>query len=184
MSVVGGLLGGAAGAIGNIFGGISKNKMIKEQMRLVNEQKKQNQNWYDRRYNEDSTQRADAQRLLAITEENIKRRNRAAAGTAAVMGDGAERVAATQEANSKALADVTSQIAANGERRKDAIEQQYRQNDAAYNAQLRQLKGQKQSALDIAAGALGGAAGGIVPGSDIEDTLNGKLDEYGNRYGY
>lgn len=67
MGLLGGILGGVGGAVGGIFGGISKNRQIKEQMKMLNEQKKlvgeqqkENQDWFDRRYNEDATQRAEA----------------------------------------------------------------------------------------------------------------------------
>ena len=97
MGLLGGIIGGAAGAAGNIFGGISKNRMLKKQMAMIKEQQKANQDWYDRRYNEDATQRADAQAMLTQTAEAIKERNRQAAGSAAVMGGTEESVAATKE---------------------------------------------------------------------------------------
>lgn len=154
----GSLVSAGLGAVGGIFGASSKNKLIKKQMQMVNQQKRENQDWYDRRYNEDATQRADAQRLLTMTEESIKKRNKAAAGTAAVMGGTDESVAATKEANSQALADATSQIAAAAEQRKDQIEQQYQQRKDNLNQQLMELQGQKQSVLNA---AIGGAASGL-----------------------
>ena len=48
--MLGGIIGGAAGALGGIFGGISKNKMLKRMRNMINEQKRENQDWYDRRY--------------------------------------------------------------------------------------------------------------------------------------
>lgn len=165
--MLGGIIGAAAGAAGNIFGGISKNKMLKKQMKMVNEMKKENQNWFDRRYNEDETQRADAQRLLTMTEEGIRNRNRSAAGTQAVMGGTDESVAAGKAANNRALSDTASAINAQADQRKDSIEQQYRQQNDAYNEQLRQLQGKKQSILDIAGGALGGAASGFASGMGL-----------------
>ena len=53
------------------------------------------------------------------------------------MGGTDESVAATKEANSKALADATSQIAAQADARKDNIEATYMQNDNAFVEQLR-----------------------------------------------
>ena len=167
MGLLGGIIGGAAGAAGNIFGGISKNRMLKKQMAMIKEQQKANQDWYDRRYNEDATQRADAQAMLTQTAEAIKERNRQAAGSAAVMGGTEESVAATKAANAKAMADATSSIVRAGEQRKDNIEQQYLARNDAYNEQLRQLQGQKQGILDIAGGALGGAAGGFASGMEL-----------------
>lgn len=135
-----GLIGSALGAAGSIFGGISASKAMKKAKKNVQEQMQKNQDWYDRRYNEDATQRADAQRILTMTEESIKNRNKQAAGTQAVMGETDESTAAAKAANNQALADATAQIAVNGEQRKDQIEQQYLQRDAELNEQLQQLE--------------------------------------------
>ena len=89
-----GLIGSAIGAAGSIFGGISASKAMKKIKSNVEAQRQKNQNWYDRRYNEDYTQRADAQRILTQTEESIKNRNKQAAGIQAVMGGTDESVAA------------------------------------------------------------------------------------------
>ena len=124
----------------------------------LNEQRKRNQDWYDRRYNEDATQRADAQAILTKTEEAIKSRNRAAAGTAAVMGGTEESVAATKAANAQAQAEATS----NAERRKDAIEQQYQQRDAQIEEALNNLEINKAQAVSQAVQGVASAAGNIV----------------------
>lgn len=165
--MLGGIIGGALGALSGIFGGISKNRMLKNQMSMVNEMKRENQDWYDRRYNEDATQRADAQAILTRTAEMIKQRNRAAAGSAAVMGGSEESVAATKAANAQAMADTASRIASEGARRKDLIESQYRGRQHQLDEQLRQLEAGKLNALDIAGGALGGAADGYRSGMEL-----------------
>ena len=161
---LGSILGGVAGALGGLFGGIGKNKALNGMANSIGAMQSDNQNWYDRRYNEDATQRADAQRILTMTEDAIKRRNRAAAGTAAVMGSTQEAVAAEKEANNKMLADTMSNIAAAGERRKDAIEQQYLARKNALAEQLAGVRAQKKSALDIASDTIGGGASGILSG--------------------
>ena len=156
-----GILGGALGALGGIFGGLGKNEAIERQQQALDKRKQENQNWYDRRYNEDATQRADAQRILSMTEDAIKRRNRAAAGRAAVMGGTEESVAATKEANAKAQADAAAQIAAAGEARKDKIEQQYLNRKNVLNDKRDGLEGQKSSGWDMAGSAMGGVSSGI-----------------------
>ncbi len=83
---VGGAIGAGLGAIGSIFGGISASKAMKRVKNNLNEQRRRNQDWYDRRYNEDATQRADAQAILTRTEDSIRNRNRQAAGAQAVAG--------------------------------------------------------------------------------------------------
>ena len=153
-----GLIGsavGAAGAAGAIFGGISASKAMNKMKKNIEAQRKSNQDWYDRRYNEDATQRADAQRILTQTEQSIKQRNQQAAGAQAVMGGTDESTAAAKAANNQALADATSQIAVNADARKDQIEQQYRANDDAYVNQLNQIEQGKANAI---AGAVQGVA--------------------------
>jgi hypothetical protein len=113
-------------------------------------QQKENQNWYDQRYNEDATQRADAQRILTMTNENIRQRNQQAAGAQAVMGGTEESVAATKAANNQALAEATSQIAVNGERRKDQIESQYMQTKSDLNDKLNNLEQARAGAISQA----------------------------------
>ena len=166
--MLGGIIGGAAGALGGIFGGISKNKMLKKQMAMIKEQKRENQDWYDRRYNEDATQRADAQAILTQTADMIRRRNQQSAGTQAVMGGTEESAAAAKEANSKALSDATSQIAVAGAQRKDQIEGQYRERQQQLDETLRQLQGQKQDGFQMVSNAIGGAANGFASGMGLE----------------
>lgn len=145
-----GLIGAAVGAAGSIFRGISASRAMKKMKRNVEAQRKKNQDWYDRRYNEDATQRADAQRILTMTEESIKNRNKQAAGAQAVMGGTDESVAAAKAANNEALASATSQIAASADARKDAIEQQYMQKDDQYVQQLNQIEQGKAQAVSQA----------------------------------
>jgi hypothetical protein len=123
--MIGAAIGAGLKIGGSIFGGIKMSKAIKKMKAQINNQLKDNQNWYDRRYNEDATQRADAQALLTRTEESIRNRNAAAAGAQAVMGGTEESVAAAKEANNKALSDAVTNIAVNADARKDQIEQQY-----------------------------------------------------------
>ncbi len=140
MGILGGAIGAGLGAVGSIFGGISASKTMKRVKSNLREQQKTNQDWYNRRYNEDATQRADAQAILARTEESIRNRNRQAAGVQAVMGGTEESVAAAKAANNDALAQATTNIAVNGEARKDAIESQYQQTDANIQQQLNDLE--------------------------------------------
>lgn len=150
MGILGGAIGAGLGSVGSIFGGISASKAMKRVKKNLEEQRKKNQDWYDRRYYEDATQRADAQAILTKTEESIRNRNKQAAGAQAVMGGTDESVAAAKAANNEALATATTNIAVNGEARKDAIESQYLQTDANIQQQLNDLE-QKKAANTAAA---------------------------------
>lgn len=159
--MVGDIIGGALGVGAGIFGGISASKAMKKIKRNIERQQRENQDWYDRRYNEDATQRADAQRILTMTNENIRKRNQQAVATQAVMGGTDESVAAAKAANNQAIAEATSQIAVNGERRKDQIESQYMQSKSALNDKLNNLEQAK-------AGAISQAVQGVAQaGSDL-----------------
>ena len=162
MGLIGSIAGGALGAAGSIFGGISESKAMRRVKKNLQAQKEANQNWYDRRYNEDATQRADAQRILTLTEESIRNRNRQAAGAQAVMGGTDESTAAAKAANAQALADATSQIAAGAENRKDQIEQTYQQRDSQINEALNNLEINKAQAISQAVQGVAKAGAGIA----------------------
>lgn len=162
MGLIGSIAGGALGAAGSIFGGISASKAMRRVKKNLQAQKQANQNWYDRRYNEDATQRADAQRILTQTEESIRNRNRQAAGAQAVMGGTDESTAAAKAANAQALADATSQIAVNAENRKDKIEQTYQQRDSQINEALNNLEINKAQAISQAVQGVAKAGAGIA----------------------
>lgn len=147
MGILGSAIGGALGVGAGIFGGISASKAMKKVKRNLEGQVSDNQNWYDRRYSEDATQRADAQRILSMTNENIRQRNQQAAGVQAVMGGTEESVAAAKAANNQALAEATSQIAVAGDRRKDQIESQFRQRKADLNDRLNNMEVNKAGAV-------------------------------------
>lgn len=162
MGLFGSIAGGALGAVGSIFGGISASKAMKKVKRNLEARQRENRDWYDRRYNEDATQRADAQRILTKTEEAIRNRNQQAAGAQAVMGGTEESVAAAKAANNQALADATSQIAVNAEARKDRIEQAYRQREAQINDALDGMEANKAQAIGGAVQGVAQAGAGIM----------------------
>lgn len=149
---VGGAIGAGLGAIGSIFGGISASKAMKRVKNNLNEQRRRNQDWYDRRYNEDATQRADAQAILSRTEDSIRNRNRQAAGAQAVAGGTEESVAAEKAAN----------IAVNGEARKDAVESQYMTTDANLQQQLNNMEVNKAQAIGAATQGVVQAGAGLA----------------------
>lgn len=158
----GSLIGGAMKIGGSIFGGLKASQAMKQVEKNLEQQRRENQDWYDRRYNEDATQRADAQRMLTMTMDAIRDRNRAAAGTQAVMGGTEESVAATKAANANALADTASQIAVAGANRKDNIESQYITRKGAINDKLNNLQQQKANNIINAVNGVSSAASDIA----------------------
>lgn len=157
--MIGALIGAGLGLASSIAGGIANRKARRKQEQMLAQQQRENQAWYDRRYNEDPTKRADTVRLLTQMQEQIKNRNRAAKGRQAVMGGTEDSTTAVKEANNKTLADTTSQIVAANEARKDAIEQQYQRNKRSIQGQQMQMEAEKSAdTANVVAGVAGTAA--------------------------
>lgn len=167
--MLGSLIGAGLGVASSIFGGISARKARRKQERMLAQQEQENQAWYDRKYNEDPTKRADTVRLLTQMQEQIKNRNKAAKGRQAVMGGTEDSTTAVKEANNKTLADTTSQIVAANEARKDAIEGQYQARKDAIQNKRMGLEAEK------AAGTANVAAGVVGTAANIAATIDGGL---------
>lgn len=160
--MIGTLIGAGLGLVSSIAGGIANRKARRKQEQLLAQQQRENQAWYDRKYNEDPTKRADTVRLLTQMQEQIKNRNRAAKGRQAVMGGTEDSTTAVKEANNKTLADTTSQIVAANESRKDAIEQQYQQNKRSIQGQQMQMEAEKSADTANAVAGVAGTAANIA----------------------
>lgn len=139
----------------------------KEKDDIINNGESRLQNWYDRNYNQDITQRADAQQLLNYTAEQIKERNKAAAGTQAVMGGTDESLAAEKAGNATAMAETASRIAAAGASRRDNIDSQYLQGMQNIDAQRLSQK-DKMSDLESKRAGQISSAGSALNGLNID----------------
>lgn len=160
--MIGSLIGGALKIGGTIAGGISASKAMKRVKKNLEAQRAANQNWFDRRSNEDATARADARRVLSMTQERLRQRDRQLAGHQAVMGGSDAALAVEQAAGTEALAEAASQIAVNGERRKDQIEQEYMNRDAQLQGQLNDMERGSAQEMKSAVGGISQAAAGLA----------------------
>ena len=167
--MIGALVGAGLSLASSIASGIANRKAQEKQEKMLAQQKKENQAWYDRKYNEDPTKRADTVRLLTQMQEQIKNRNQAAKGRQAVMGGTEDSTTATKEANNKTLADMTSQIVASNESRKDSIEQQYQQNKNSIENKQIQMEADKAGNSANTAAAVAGTAANIASALDNGD---------------
>lgn len=175
--MVGAAIGAGLSAVGAIAGGISRSKAIKREQELLAKKEAEERDWYNRRYNEDATARADAQRAITMTEEAIKKRNRAAQGAAAVMGGSQDAVIAAQQANAAAMADTASAIAAAGEQRKDAIEAQHRAKQDTFDAARMELERNKANAVAAATQGVMSAGANIASGLTFDPIKGDKKKE-------
>lgn len=170
----------AASSLGNaIFGGLSAHRQKKRQMRAINDAKRRNNNWYDRRYNEGLTDRADVQAMVSRVNNNIKERNRAASGRKAVIGGTDASMASTQAANAREMGNALSAAAVAHDNRKDNIEQSYRQRDDALTDHAANVTAQAEaSKRNAVSQAASGAvqAGAAMIASSAADNPRSKGD--------
>ncbi len=151
---------------GAIAGAIGSARAAKKSNQMIADQKSKNQAWYDRRYNEDYTQRADAQAVLENTRKLLAERGAQATATNTVMGGTDEALAMNKQASNEAMAQTMAGINAQADQYKQNIEGQYQANDGALAQQ--QIAIQQQKAKDIAqAGSGMAAAGGTILSSLI-----------------
>jgi len=179
---LGTIISAALGTMGGLAGTAAKDSAINDKLKALKKLGDKNDNWYNRRYYEDSTQRADAQRLLSLTEEALKRRNKAAAGKAAVMGATEESVAAEKEANNDAYANVVGQIAAAGEQRKERIEQQYQSRKNKLDDEYLATEGERPGVFDYVSAGLAGLQNGLGKGGGMNGSgISGMVSGIGKK---
>ena len=164
--MIGALIGAGLSVASSIAGGIANRKARRKQEQMIAQQQKENQAWYDRKYNEDPTKRADTVRLLTQMQEQIKNRNKAAKGRQAVMGGTDDSTTAVKEANNKTLADTTSQIVAANDARKDNIEQQYMNRKNQLQTQQMSIDAEKAADTANAVAGVAGTADNIAAAID------------------
>lgn len=160
--MIGSLVGGALSLGSSIFGAIKGSRAKKKENQMVADEKAKNQAWYDRNYNQPVTQRSDAQALLGRTREFLNERHNRSAATSTVMGGTDEALAMEKAAANQTLSDVVSNIAATESARKDAIEQNYMNQDAALTDMQINSQREKAKGISDAASGAGQVAAGIV----------------------
>lgn len=173
----GAIAGAALGLGGSIFGGIQAARAAKKQKKILNRQEAENAAWYNRRYNEDGTQRADAQRMFTKARAAMREGMQSARGRQIVAGGTDTAVEAARRNNSDALAETASRIAANADARKDAVEQQYRQTQQGIDTSRANLEAGRAANISQATTGVAEAAGKL--GAAIDDTSDAGLLKMG-----
>lgn len=172
--MIGSIVGAAAGVAGGIIGGISASKARKKANKVLDQQEKDNEQWYKRKSGEDYTQSAEAQSALNRAREMADEQYKRAAGAAAVGGGTEESVALAKQGANDMVSDTMEGIATNATARKDAAEQQYLQKKENIANQRVSIYTQ-QAASAAQAGSQAMSAGMGVVGADMQSYLsNGK----------
>jgi hypothetical protein len=129
----------------NLFGGA---RAARQRRRELANRERENNAWFDQRYNELSTEGAEAQAALTAMRAAQQQRMASARGASSVMGASAGSVAAEKNAANMAMGQTIGQLAAQGQARKDAIEKSYlAEKNSISDARL---KGYEQDAQNVA----------------------------------
>ena len=118
----------AQAAIGfgsSLYGGIKAGQERKRMEQYLNRQDADNTSWYKQNAYSDYTQRSDTQNLIRNLRENLDRRNRIASNMAVVTGATPEQQAVQKEQGNKIIANVYSNIGAQGQQYRDMITNRY-----------------------------------------------------------
>ena len=120
--MIGAIIGAVGGLASGIAGGIKSAKAAKEQQKLIDEQERKNDAWYNRNYYQNYLDSAEAQAAMKRVEITLKKQNQEARATAVVTGATPESVVAQQQANNEILDDVTTSLASQATARKANID--------------------------------------------------------------
>lgn len=153
------ILGLVAGIGSSIFGTASAARQARKQSRLLDQREKENQELYDRRYNEDVTQRSEAQAYLNRMRSALAERSRALRGSQAVGGVSDEAVALQKEAQTNAMANYAARLASTVSSRRDKLEEAYQnRKDAIADARMN-IAANKAAQTQLAVSGLAQAIG-------------------------
>ena len=150
---------GAAGSAANF---ISQAKEARKRRRALDERERENEAWYNRKYNEVGAESASAQRALTAMCDAQRQRMDRASGAAAVSGASSESVAAEKAAANKAIGDTVSAIAARDDARKERVEDEYRRERRAIENARDNISLQKQQNTAAATSQALNTAGNII----------------------
>lgn len=171
--MVGAIIGAAAQIGSSIYGAVKSSQANKRAQAMIQNQRDENQKWYDQKIAEDYTQRSDVQNILRKQRDLLNEQYQRARATNIVAGGTDESLALQQQAANEAMGDTITDIAANASNYKDSIENQYRAQDAALNQQQIGVEQANAQAIAQAAGQMGSAVGGLVTGG-VTDTITKK----------
>lgn len=134
--MIGAIIGAATGVAGSILGGNAAKKAAQRARRAIENQKRENEDWWRLKSNVDYTKSADNQYALQQGYKRMQSMMDRDAGTQAVMGGSEAAGAAAKQAQADAMAGVVAQVAANTAAQRRADEGQYLQTKRSLDNQL------------------------------------------------
>ena len=116
------MIGGLASSIA---GGVKARQAADAARAEYNQKQSMLDNWFNKQYYSDITQRTDVQNMLRILDENQTKQAKRDEALAAITGATTESQLAAQESRNKSYADALAEIASNASTLKDTYLQNY-----------------------------------------------------------
>lgn len=139
--MIGTLIGAGLGLASGIAGGIKSAKAAREQQELINQQKAQNDAWYNKMYYQNYMDSKEAQTAMKRVEDTLRKRNQDAQAQAAVTGGTQEAVLAQQANDQQLVGDVVEGLASKSDELKRQADYMKQANDnALMQQQIAQLQ--------------------------------------------
>jgi hypothetical protein len=149
-------IGGAA------MSAIAGARAYRNQMKNLRQQERENRNWYDRRYNENATERADSVALNEQAKQHFAERMAQHQGTAAVMGGTNAQLAAEKNAEAAGYANIQAQRQQMADTRKDTIENKFLANKSNIQNQMLAMEQQRAQGIQAAASQMAQAGSDMM----------------------
>lgn len=165
MGLFSSIAGVATSAIGAGLTALGGARAARQKRREIDKQERENNAWYDQRYNELGTERADAQAALSAMRAAQAQRMSSARGAGAVMGASAGSVAAEKAGANAAMAQTIGQINAGAEAYKQGIENTYLQKKNDISNQRLNMYEQQAQNLAQAGSQMSKLGGGMMGGN-------------------
>ena len=159
-------IGAGVSVASSLFGGLFASSAAKEAEKKQRAMEAREQNWYNRRYNEDYTDTAAGQNLVRRAEDIFRKGVKQTAGAAKVAGGTDASVAMAKEALNKGVGDTIANVAANDTARKAQVDNIHMQNEQKF-AQQRQQE-QLTKANEITKAAQGASNAMMSIGSAVD----------------
>lgn len=142
-----GLVSGIIGAAQARKARKAQEEFIKGQQGDLDQQKKENQVWYDTERNISTLDREENKAALSATSEAIKEANKVSDSRNAIMGGSAEAAIAQRGQNLQTMGNLARNIAATGTRYRQWVDSQNQANLAQTNSMQNNINAQKSGLL-------------------------------------
>lgn len=130
------------GLVSGITGAVKSAKAARQQQRLIDEQNRKNEIWFNNEYYKDYMDRSDVQAAMERVRQTMQRQNNRVDQQAAVTGATPESVIAQKEANAGVVTDAAAAMQANASAHQDKVMD-------AYRAKQDSLAGQQQQQYQL-----------------------------------